>query len=195
MSEITKPNNILKKQKRIEQIDYLLENMKEPMFIDLTKSNIELANTFGLENTIEFNPSAITYRILNKRVISRENEENIDIPNFVAFMASIQDYLPNELKVKGKNLWCPSNWKAENLEKTSDEMLERIDEGVLWFNIMRCKIEDKLAENLYICGHQKGQYLQILERRFRKAWSPRVEQTINADVKTDNEIKIVYEDD
>lgn len=193
MAKFNKPNNIKAKEIRIKQINWLLENLKEPVFVDLSASNASLSNTFGLEETNEYNPSAITYRILNYRLYKDVGVKYASIANF---MRSIQEYLPKEIKTTKMLLWHKSSYDADALPNVTPEMLEAMDRAVEWFENFKMKIEDKLTNQLYMAGDHKNQYLEILKRRFRDNWSERIENKVEANVEADVDktIHITFED-
>jgi hypothetical protein len=58
--------------------------------------------------------------------------------------------------------------------------------------MMKTKIEDYIASHYFREG--KLNHLEVLKRRYKDEWSERTEQQIDADVKADNEIKIVIDD-
>lgn len=171
-------NNIkIAKEKRIEQVNYLLENMKEP--------DIRFKHEFD-EN--ELNTAKITLRILNTLYHGGANQTTADSINswysLAAFMNAIQEYFPKNLQVKYK-LWSPYSFIGDNI---SEEMSEKMEDLEDWFVKMKGKILDVITGNYFIDG--KLQQLEILKRRFKEHYSERTEQNISADINDDRDIKI-----
>lgn len=171
-------NNIkIAKEKRIEQVIYLLENMKEP--------DIRFKQEFD-EN--ELNTAKITLRILNTLYHGGANQTTADSINswysLAAFMNAIQEYFPKSMQVKYR-LWSPYSFIGDNI---SEEMSEKMEELEDWFLKMKGKILDVITGNYFIDG--KMQQLEILKRRFKEHYSERTEQNISADINDDRDIKI-----
>lgn len=171
-------NNIkIAKEKRIEQVNYLLENMKEP--------DIRFKQEFD-EN--ELNTAKITLRILNTLYHGGANQTTADSVNswysLATFMNAIQEYFPKNLQVKYR-LWSPYSFIGDTI---SEEMSEKMEELEDWFLKMKGKILDVITGNYFIDG--KMQQLEILKRRFKEHYSERTEQNINADINDDRDIKI-----
>lgn len=171
-------NNILvAKKKRIEQVEYLIENMRKP--------DIRFKQQFGED---ELNTASITLRILNTINHGGPKTNSFDTVNsffsLAMFMNSIQEYFPKDMQVKYK-LWSQYSF---NGDKLSDEMKEAMQNLSEWFCNMKYKVLDVITGNYYIEG--KIQQLEILKRRFKELYSERTEQNINADINEDSDINI-----
>ena len=171
-------NNILvAKKKRIEQIEYLIENMRNPdtRFNDLFSDD-------------ELNTASITLRILNTINHGGPRSNSFDTVNsffsLAAFMNSIQEYFPKKMQVKYK-LWSQYSFNGETLSEEMKEAMQNLSE---WFCNMKYKVLDVITGNYYIEG--KVQQLEILKRRFKELYSERTEQNINADINEDSDINI-----
>lgn len=173
-------NNILiAKNKRIAQVEYLIENMSKPD----TRFKKEFNND-------ELNTASITLRILNTINHGGPKSNTIDSVNsffsLASFMNSIQEYFPKKMQVKYK-LWSPYSFKGGN-NVLSEEMTEAMQNLSEWFCNMKYKVLDVITGNYYIEG--KVQQLEILKRRFKELYSERTEQNINADINEDSDINI-----
>lgn len=171
-------NNIfVAKKKRIAQVEYLIENMKEP--------DIRFKQEFD-EN--ELKTAKITLRILNTLYHGGANQTTTDSINsrysLAAFMNAIQEYFPKDMRVKYK-LWSPYSFTGDELSEEMKEAMQNLSE---WFCNMKYKVLDVITGNYYIEG--KIQQLEILKRRFKELYSERTEQNINADINEDSDIRI-----
>lgn len=171
-------NNILvAKKKRIEQVEYLIENMREPdtRFKDLFSDD-------------ELNTASITLRILNTINHGGPRSNSFDTINsffsLATFMNSIQEYFPKKMRVKYR-LWSQYSFNGETLSEEMKEAMQNLSE---WFCNMKYKVLDVITGNYYIEG--KVQQLEILKRRFKELYSERTEQNINADINEDSDINI-----
>lgn len=173
-------NNILVAKKiRIEQVEYLIENM--------TKPDMRFKKEF---NKDELNTASITLRILNTINHGGPRSNTFDSVNsffsLAMFMNSIQEYFPKDMQVKYK-LWSPYSFNGGN-NVLSEEMTEAMQNLSDWFCNMKYKVLDVITGNYYIEG--KVQQLEILKRRFKELYSERTEQNINADINEDSDINI-----
>ena len=173
-------NNILvAKKRRIEQVEYLIENM--------TKPDTRFKKEF---NKDELNTASITLRILNTINHGGPRSNTFDSVNsffsLATFMNSIQEYFPKDMQVKYK-LWSPYSFNGGN-NVLSEEMTEAMQNLSEWFCNMKYKVLDVITGNYYIEG--KVQQLEILKRRFKELYSERTEQNINADISEDSDINI-----
>ena len=173
-------NNILvAKKRRIEQVEYLIENMRKPD----TRFKKEFKND-------ELNTASITLRILNTINHGGPRSNTFDSVNsffsLAMFMNSIQEYFPKDMQVKYK-LWSPYSFNGGN-NVLSEEMTEAMENLSEWFCNMKYKVLDVITGNYYIEG--KVQQLEILKRRFKELYSERTEQNINADINEDSDINI-----
>lgn len=173
-------NNILvAKKRRIEQVEYLIENM--------TKPDMRFKKEFKKD---ELNTASITLRILNTINHGGPRSNTFDSVNsffsLAMFMNSIQEYFPKDMQVKYK-LWSPYSFNGGN-NVLSEEMTEAMQNLSDWFCNMKYKVLDVITGNYYIEG--KIQQLEILKRRFKELYSERTEQNINADINEDSDINI-----
>lgn len=173
-------NNILvAKKRRIEQVEYLIENMTRP--------DTRFKKEF---NKDELNTASITLRILNTINHGGPRSNTFDSVNsffsLAMFMNSIQEYFPKNMQVKYK-LWSPYSFNGGN-NVLSEEMTEAMQNLSEWFCNMKYKVLDVITGNYYIEG--KVQQLEILKRRFKELYSERTEQNINADINEDSDINI-----
>ena len=171
-------NNILiAKKKRIEQVEYLIENMRNP--------DTRFNDLFGDD---ELNTASITLRILNTINHGGPRSNNFETINsffsLASFMNSIQEYFPKKMRVKYK-LWSQYSFNGETLSEEMKEAMQNLSE---WFCNMKYKVLDVITGNYYIEG--KVQQLEILKRRFKELYSERTEQNINADINEDSDINI-----
>lgn len=186
-------NNLLQNCKlRQKQMRYLLENMTGPDF-SLITSTKSLSNSFNIDDE-GLNEAGITYRILNSQGFGRNHTESNTPPSYGSvanFMAGIQDYLPANLRSKQNpyRLWSHRSFQSDNI---AEETRELLDDMCDWLVMMKTKIEDYIASHYFREG--KLNHLEVLKRRYKDEWSERTEQQIDADVKADNEIKIVIDD-
>lgn len=174
-------NNILvAKKRRIEQVEYLIENM--------TKPDMRFKKEFKKD---ELNTASITLRILNTINHGGPRSNTFDSINsffsLASFMNSIQEYFPKDMQVKYK-LWSPYSFKEGGNNVLSEEMTEAMQNLSDWFCNMKYKVLDVITGNYYIEG--KIQQLEILKRRFKELYSERTEQNINADINEDSDINI-----
>ena len=63
---------------------------------------------------------------------------------------------------------------------------------VEWLIVMRQKIEDYITARYYRDGRLN--HLEILKRRYKDDWSEKIEQSVDADVKEDKTVEIIFED-
>lgn len=171
-------NNILvAKKKRIEQVEYLIENMREP--------DTRFKDPFSDD---ELNTASITLRILNTINHGGPRSNSFDTINsffsLASFMNSIQEYFPKKMRVKYR-LWSQYSFNGETLSEEMKEAMQNLSE---WFCNMKYKVLDVITGNYYIEG--KVQQLEILKRRFKELYSERTEQNINADINEDSDINI-----
>lgn len=174
-------NNILvAKKRRIEQVEYLIENMRKP--------DTRFKKEF---NKDELNTASITLRILNTINHGGPRSNTFDSVNsfysLASFMNSIQEYFPKDMQVKYK-LWSPYSFLEGRNNVLSEEMTEAMQNLSEWFCNMKYKVLDVITGNYYIEG--KVQQLEILKRRFKELYSERTEQNINADINEDSDINI-----
>lgn len=189
-------NNITETKKlRVAQCKYILENMTEPNFYNDQKiANYTLGEEFDIaEEPDTFDTLAISYRLLNHQGFGQSSHGEPTWYSVAMFMDSIQSYLPKSVQpCRHYRLWYPMNYTGEQANRVSKELAQVLDEMVVWLKNMKNMIEDFMTKQYFV--HGKYNHLEILKRRFKDNWSEKVEQAINADVKQDNEIQIVFED-
>lgn len=180
---------------RRKQMRYLLENMTGPDF-SLIASSKALSNTFGIDDE-GLNEAGITYRILNSQGFGNGRHASSTPPSYgsvARFMAGIQDYLPANLRSKQNpyRLWSHYSFQQRDTQHIAEETRKLLDDMCDWLIMMKTKIEDYIASRYFREG--KLNHLEVLKRRYKDEWSERTEQQIDADVKADNEIKIIIDD-
>lgn len=177
--------------KRIEQMKFLLENLNMPEI-----------NTDGYgKMEVEENgycPSGITMAIIN--FMSHASEYNYT--TISSFMSKIQSYLPQELRIttyksqrKNKNespLWNPRNINESKPDDIGEETKEWLDKMVIWFTDMKAKCLNDLTFKYLTQG--KLQYIEVMKRRWKDTYSEKVEQSVQAAVKSNNQINLIFED-
>lgn len=167
---------------RQKQMRLLLDEMTKPVF-----------------EPVEFDPKtqldkySITFRILNTKGYGRgTGSNNITWCSIAWFMNSIQEYLPETVKIRRKEtkikLWRPDVFCDRENRNFADETTDLLDAMVDWLYTMREACEDHLTKNYYANGAFKD--LEILKRRYKADWSERTEQSVDADVKADGELNI-----
>ena len=57
---------------------------------------------------------------------------------------------------------------------------------------MKKKIEDHVSARYFREG--KPQYIEVLKRRYKDEWCERTEQTVDANVNSDTELKVIISD-
>lgn len=176
--------------KRIAQMQFLLENFTNPVIEEsLNEMKVE-------ENG--YCPSGITMAIVN--FMSHSPEYNYTTVS--SFMAKIQTYLPEDLRItthkyqrkgqKDSPLWNPRNINATKPDDIGEETKEWLDLMIDWLYAMKSKCLNMLTFNYITQG--KPQFIEVMKRRWKDTYSEKVEQTVAADVKTDNQINIIIED-
>lgn len=182
-------NLLLNCQTRQKQMEYLLENMKEPDF-SLIDENI-----FDDVNTKDFNPAGITWRILNHNLVGQGHNKSSSYPTWTSvarFMASIQDYLPKNLRTKQNptRLWSRGSFPQTEDTNVAEYTQELLNEMCEWLANFKSKIEDHISSKYFRFG--KNQFLETLKRRYKETWGDRIEQSIDANV-TDRTIDVKFE--
>ena len=177
--------------KRIAQMKFLLENFTRPSYDEGGFGEIMI-------NEDGYSPTGITMAIIN--FYSHNAEYNYT--TIASFMAKIQGYLPEYLRIttyknqrKNKNdspLWNPRNLNAAKPDDIGVETKKWLDKMVDWFNTMKYKCLNDLTFKYMIQG--KPQYIEIMKRRWKDTYSEKVEQEVQAAVKSDNQINLIFED-
>lgn len=179
---------------RNKQMAYLMEEMQDPDF-QLLGNVKSLSSSFDIEpEEDELNTAGITWRLLNTQGFGRGDHSTAPSYMSVAvFMNSIQTYFPKSLRISKKRehykLWKDKSFISTNT--FSDETRELLDAMVDWLQMMKQKIEDKLASIYWFNG--KAHHLEILKRRYKDDWSEKIEQSIDASV-ADKKIEVTFEE-
>ena len=181
---------------RQKQMRYILENMSEPNF-SMIESNDTLSGTFNLADHDTLNTAGITWRILNSQGFGNGEHKSNTPPSWGSvanFMASIQDYLPSNLRTKQNpyRLWSHWSFQKNDTQVIADETQELLNDMCDWLENMKKKIEDHVSARYFREG--KPQYIEVLKRRYKDEWSERTEQNIDANVNTDTELNVIISD-
>lgn len=181
---------------RQKQMRYILENMSEPNF-SMIESNETLSGTFNLADHDTLNTAGITWRILNSQGFGNGEHKSNTPPSWGSvanFMASIQDYLPSDLRTKQNpyRLWSHWSFQKNDTQVIADETQELLNDMCDWLENMKKKIEDHVSARYFREG--KPQYIEVLKRRYKDEWSERTEQNIDANVNTDTELNVIISD-
>ena len=177
---------IVLKRKREKQFKFLLENFTKPVLESDGFGDIKYE-----ENG--YSPTGISLAILNCNMENRFNKEEISPQQIATFMARIQGYLPKGLRKSDsrcKPLFTNHSYSG-NCEFAPDT-LELLDAMREWYLEMKYRIMNDITFKYYMEG--KMQYNEILKRRFKNEYSEKVEQAVEAAVKTDNSINIVIDE-
>ena len=165
------------KKKRIEQIDFLLSTMNDPVYVPEAQNFSSLNEAFETSNPdlIGLDRCGITMAVLNFHYLKTGKAENSDASYAVQnFMRSIQQYLPIKLR---SDCWGRWGWALTKVGKSangpSKEMLDKFDELRDWIFNFRDRIENDLTSK-YLMG-AKPQYIETLKRRFKQNWSEKIE--------------------
>ena len=181
---------------RQKQMRYILENMSEPNF-SMIESNETLSGTLNLADHDTLNTAGITWRILNSQGFGNGEHKSNTPPSWGSvanFMASIQDYLPSNLRTKQNpyRLWSHWSFQKNDTQVIADETQELLNDMCDWLENMKKKIEDHVSARYFREG--KPQYIEVLKRRYKDEWSERTEQNIDANVNTDTELNVIISD-
>lgn len=181
---------------RQKQMRYILENMSEPNFA-MIESNESLSGTFNLADHDTLNTAGITWRILNSQGFGNGEHKSNTPPSWGSvanFMASIQDYLPSNLRTKQNpyRLWSYRSFQQNDTQVIAEDTQELLNDMCDWLENMKKKIEDHVSARYFREG--KPQYIEVLKRRYKDEWSERTEQTVDANVNTDTELNVIISD-
>lgn len=181
---------------RQKQMKYILENMSEPNFA-MIESNDTLSGTFNLASHDTLNTAGITWRILNSQGFGNGEHKSNTPPSWGSvanFMASIQDYLPNNLRTKQNpyRLWSHWSFQKNDTQVIAEATQELLNDMCDWLENMKKKIEDHVSARYFREG--KPQYIEVLKRRYKDEWSERTEQNIDANVNSDTELNVIISD-
>lgn len=175
--------HIIRMKKRHAQMKFLLENFVKPVV------NVNGMGEMEYEDD-GYCPSGITMALLNSGAEERMVGEKISPKQFSTFMMHIQSYLPEKLRPRKdcKEVWSYSTFHRDIGEETQ----KLLDECIDWYHDMRAQVLNTLSFNYYTSG--KIQYINLLSRRWKSKYSEKVEQAVQADVKSDNKINIIIDD-
>lgn len=181
---------------RQKQMKYILENMSEPNFA-MIETNDTLSGTFNLANHDTLNTAGITWRILNSQGFGNGEHKSNTPPSWGSvanFMASIQDYLPSNLRTKQNpyRLWSHWSFQKNDTQVIAEATQELLNDMCDWLENMKKKIEDHVSARYFREG--KPQYIEVLKRRYKDEWSERTEQNIDANVNSDTELNVIISD-
>lgn len=181
---------------RRKQMRYLLDNMTEPDF-SLIECSGSLNSEFNIVDEDTLNTAGITFRILNSQGFGGGAHSSNAQPTWGSvayFMSCIQDYLPKSLRTRQNpyRLWRRTTFRVSDTEIIAEETQELLNDMCDWLEMMKRKIEDYITAHYYREG--KVHLGDILKRRFKDEWTEKVEQAVEAEVKTDTSVQIVIED-
>ena len=179
---------------RQKQMQYILDNLTEPDF-SLIECPKQIADEFNMDDREVLNGAGITWRILNTQGFGSGQHNSSTPPSYGSvanFMRDIQCYLPKSLQSKrpAEKLW--SHWSFQSTNTLAKKTKELLDQMVEWLIMMRQKIEDYITARYYRDGRMN--HLEILKRRYKDDWSEKIEQSVDAEVKEDKTVEIIFED-
>ena len=189
--------NILQAAKlRQKQMQYILDNLTEPDF-SLIECPKQIADEFNMDDREVLNGAGITWRILNTQGFGNGQHCSSTPPSYGSvanFMRDIQCYLPKSLQSRrpAEKLWSHWSFQVNDTQKFAEKTKELLDQMVEWLIVMRQKIEDYITARYYRDG--RINHLEILKRRYKDDWSEKIEQLVDADVKEDKTVEIIFED-
>ena len=189
--------NILQAAKlRQKQMQYILDNLTEPDF-SLIECPKQIADEFNMDDREVLNGAGITWRILNTQGFGSGQHNSSTPPSYGSvanFMRDIQCYLPKSLQSRrpAEKLWSHYSFQVNDTQKFAEKTKELLDQMVEWLIVMRQKIEDYITARYYRDGRLN--HLEILKRRYKDDWSEKFEQSVDADVKEDKTVEIIFED-
>ena len=189
--------NILQAAKlRQKQMQYILDNLTEPDF-SLIECPKQIADEFNMDDREVLNGAGITWRILNTQGFGSGQHCSSTPPSYGSvanFMRDIQCYLPKSLQSRrpAEKLWSHYSFQVNDTQKFAEKTKELLDQMVEWLIVMRQKIEDYITARYYRDG--RINHLEILKRRYKDDWSEKFEQSVDADVKEDKTVEIIFED-
>lgn len=152
-------------RKKIDFINFLLDNITEPIF---TYSDKRLNETFDLSEEDEgLDVVKITFAIMNHSHIGTGVNNN-----FETFGHLIMDYVPERFR----DIKFNRQTDTKHYSTAYQESVERFQE---WICMMKAKIENHLSEEYYLQGRMKN--LEILKRRYKQNWSESKTVDLNAE--------------
>ena len=169
--------HIIRMRKRHAQMQFLLKEFTKPVI------NVDGMGDMEYEED-GYCPTGITFALINSGAEDRMAGDRISPKQFSTFMMHIQSYFPKSLRVtKGyKDIWAYHTFNRNIGEETQ----KLVDECIEWYHDMRSQTLNILSFNYFTQG--KIQFIEILKRRWKNKYSEKVEQAVDADVKTDNKI-------
>jgi hypothetical protein len=175
--------HIIRMKKRHAQMQFLLKEFTRPLI------NVDGMGEMEYEED-GYCPTGITFALINSGAEDRMVGDRLSPKQFSTFMMHIQSYLPKKLRVRKecKEVWSYSTFNREIGEETQ----KLVDECIDWYHDMRAQVLNMISFNYFTQG--KIQYIEMLKRRWKNKYSEKVEQAVDADVKTDNKINIVIDD-
>ena len=181
---------------RQKQMQYILDNLSEPDF-SLIECPKQIADEFNMDDREVLNGAGITWRILNTQGFGNGQHNSSTPPSYGSvanFMRDIQCYLPKSLQSRrpAEKLWSHYSFQVNDTQKFAEKTKELLDQMVEWLIVMRQKIEDYITARYYRDG--RINHLEILKRRYKDDWSEKIEQSVDADVKEDKNVEIIFED-
>ena len=181
---------------RQKQMQYILDNLSEPDF-SLIECPKQIADEFNMDDREVLNGAGITWRILNTQGFGNGQHNSSTPPSYGSvanFMRDIQCYLPKSLQSRrpAEKLWSHYSFQVNETQKFAEKTKELLDQMVEWLIVMRQKIEDYITARYYRDG--RINHLEILKRRYKDDWSEKIEQSVDADVKEDKTVEIIFED-
>lgn len=174
--------HIIRMKKRHAQMQFLLKEFTRPLI------NVDGMGEMEYEED-GYCPTGITFALINSGAEDRMVGDRLSPKQFSTFMMHIQSYLPKKLQVRKdcKEVWSYSTFNREIGEETQ----KLVDECIDWYHDMRAQVLNMISFNYFTQG--KIQYIEMLKRRWKNKYSEKVEQAVDADVKTDNNINIIVE--
>jgi hypothetical protein len=152
-------------RKKIDFINFLLDNITEPIF---TYSDKRLNETFDISEENEgLDVVKITFAIMNHSHVGTGVNNN-----FETFGHLIMDYVPERFR----DIKFNRQTDTKHYSTAYQESVERFQE---WICMMKAKIENHLSEEYYLQGRMKN--LEILKRRYKQNWSESKTVDLNAE--------------
>lgn len=171
--------------RRLAQMKFLLENFSKPVLVADANGDIKFE-----ENG--YSPTGISLALLNSNIENMCKGDVISPNQISTFMSHIQGYLPKELRpsdYRCKPIFTCNTFSSNcDMGEETKEIIEAMRE---WYYCMKRQIMNDITFKYYREG--KVQYNEILKRRFKNEYSEKVEQTVDANVNSDNQINIVVE--
>ena len=152
-------------RKKIDFINFLLDNITEPIF---TYSDKRLNETFDISEENEgLDVVKITFAIMNHSHVGTGVNNN-----FETFGHLIMDYVPERFR----DIKFNRQTDTKHYSTAYQDSVERFQE---WICMMKAKIENHLSEEYYLQGRMKN--LEILKRRYKQNWSESKTVDLNAE--------------